>query len=47
MLKNILNLGTNLDKSKQQSINGGNHPPYCTKHSECPSGARCVGWACY
>ncbi|WP_438710217.1 hypothetical protein ACSTS3_14095 [Aquimarina muelleri] len=30
MLKNISNLGTTLNKSEQQSINGGGHPdPYC------------------
>lgn len=30
MLKNISNLGSKLNKSEQQSINGGRMEPHCT-----------------
>jgi hypothetical protein len=35
MLKNILNLGTTLNKTEQQSINGGGNRRRCSRKTDC------------
>ncbi|WGH76848.1 hypothetical protein P8625_06820 [Tenacibaculum tangerinum] len=48
MKKQILNLGTILDKATQKLINGGDNPVgFCDENNSCPSGQYCNGFYCY